>query len=153
MEIKIDDLSSAEIAAFLNEHVQDMRSVSPPESTHVLDLAELRGPEITFWACREAGRIVGCCALKKIDREHGEVKSMRTANALRRQGIACRLLEHLIREAEIRGFRRLSLETGAMDFFEPARRLYGKFGFERCEPFSTYKDDPNSVFFTKVIAP
>jgi putative acetyltransferase len=153
MEIKIDDLAGAEIAAFLEEHIQDMRSVSPPESKHALDLAGLRKPEITFWTCWHEGQIAGCCALKKLDPHHGEVKSMRTSRALRRHGVAAQLLEHLIREARARGCQRLSLETGAMEFFEPARKLYRKFGFEPCGPFATYKQDPNSVFLTKVIAP
>jgi len=153
MDIQIDDLSGPEIAAFLEEHIQDMRSVSPPESKHALDLAGLRKPEITFWTLWHEGKIAGCCALRQLDRHHGEIKSMRTARSLRRQGLAARLLEHLIREASVRGYRRLSLETGAMEFFAPARRLYRKFGFEVCGPFATYKDDPNSVFFTKVLTP
>ena len=151
MHIAIDDLSGSEIAAFLEEHIQDMRSVSPPESKHALDLPGLRKPEITFWTLRQDGRIAGCCALKELDRSHGELKSMRTATGLRRRGIASRLLEHVIREARARGYRCISLETGAMPFFEPARILYRKFGFEWCGPFSNYKDDPNSVFLSKVL--
>ncbi len=153
MEIKIDDLSGVEIAAFLEEHLQDMRAVSPPESVHALDLVGLRRAEITFWICWHDARIAGCGALKELDVHHAEVKSMRTSSAFRRRGVAAQLLEHLIREAKARGYRRLSLETGAMDFFVPARNLYRKFGFEECGPFSTYKDDPNSVFFTRVLAP
>ena len=151
MEIIIDDLSGPEIAAFLEEHLQDMRAVSPPESKHALDLPGLRQPEITFWTCWHEGKIAGCCALKRLDSQHGEVKSMRTARALRRCGVAARLLEHVIAEAQARGYRRLSLETGAMDFFAPARNLYRKFGFEACGPFATYQADPNSAFFTKVL--
>ncbi|HUR60538.1 MAG TPA: GNAT family N-acetyltransferase [Opitutaceae bacterium] len=149
MEIKVDDLSGPEIAAFLDEHIQDMRSVSPPESKHALDLPALRMPGITFWILWHERRIAGCCALKELDSSHGEVKSMRTAAALRRHGVAGRLLEHLISEATARGYRRLSLETGAMPFFEPARTLYRKFGFAECGPFGSYKEDPNSVFLTK----
>jgi putative acetyltransferase len=151
VQIIVDDLSGSEIAAFLEEHVRDMRSVSPPESTHALDLVGLRKLAITFWTLWLDGRVAGCCALKQLDGTHGEVKSMRTANTLRRRGIASRLLEHLIREATAQGYRRLSLETGAMPFFEPARTLYRRFGFQECGPFSTYKDDPNSVFFTKTL--
>lgn len=153
MTIRIDDLSSPEIAAFLEEHISDMRSVSPPESKHALDLAGLRQPDITFWTLWHEGQIAGCCALRQLAADHGEVKSMRTARTLRRQGLAARLLEHLIQEARTRGYRRLSLETGAMPFFEPARRLYRKFGFYPCGPFASYRDDPNSAFFTKVLAP
>jgi putative acetyltransferase len=152
MTIRIDDLSSPAIAAFLEEHISDMRSVSPPESKHALDLAGLRQPDITFWTLWHEGQIAGCCALRQLAADHGEVKSMRTARALRRQGLAVRLLEHLIQEARTRGYRRLSLETGAMPFFEPARRLYRKFGFEPCGPFASYRDDPNSAFFTKLLS-
>ena len=153
MEIKVDDLCGLEIAAFLEEHVRDMRAVSPPESTHALDLAGLRVPGITFWTLWCDSAIGGCCALKQLDVHHGEIKSMRTATALRKRGIAARLLEHLIAEAIGRGYRRLSLETGSMEFFEPARRLYARFGFVPCAPFATYKEDPNSAFFTKILAP
>jgi putative acetyltransferase len=151
MEIKIDDLSGPEIAAFLEEHIRDMRSVSPPESKHALDLEGLRKPDITFWTLWHDGKIAGCCALRQLGDHHGEIKSMRTADALRRQGVGARLLDHLIRQAKGRGYRRLSLETGAMEFFAPARSLYFKFGFEPCGPFGSYKEDPNSAFFTKVL--
>jgi putative acetyltransferase len=153
MRIEVDDLSGPAIAEFLEEHIRDMRSVSPPESKHALDLVGLRKPEIIFWTLWCEEKIAGCCALKRLDATHGEIKSMRTAAAFRRRGIGARLLEHLIREATDRGYRRLSLETGAMAFFEPARLLYRKFGFEVCGPFSSYKDDPNSVFLTKVLSP
>jgi putative acetyltransferase len=149
MHIARDDLSGLGIAAFLEEHVREMRAVSPPESTHALDLAGLRRPDITFWTLWLDGQIAGCCALKQLDPEHGELKSMRTAAAFRRRGVAACLLAHVLGEAKARGYRRLSLETGAMDFFRPARTLYRKFGFTPCGPFSTYREDPNSAFFSK----
>jgi putative acetyltransferase len=149
MHIKIDDLCGPEIAALLTEHLEDMAAVSPPESRHALDLDGLRQPEITFWSVWEGTELVGCGALKALDAVHAEVKSMRTARAHHRRGIAARLLEHLIAEARQRGFRRLSLETGSMKFFEPAHRLYAKFGFQRCGPFVGYVEDPNSVFMTR----
>ncbi|BET68207.1 GNAT family N-acetyltransferase [Opitutales bacterium ASA1] len=152
MEIRADDLRGPEIAAFLAEHIRDMRAVSPPESKHALDLNGLRRPEITFWILWHEGQIGGCCALAQLDARHGEIKSMRTAIALRNRGIASRLLEHVVREATARGYARLSLETGAMPFFEAARRLYVRHGFVPCGPFSTYKDDPNSAFFTRNLA-
>ncbi len=148
MVICIDDLTGPEIAAFLEEHIQDMRSVSPPESKHALDLDGLRKPEITFWTAREDGRLVGCCALKQLDPAHGEVKSMRVARDLRAKGIGAALVAHVIAEARARGYRRLSLETGSMPFFAPARRLYQRCGFEVCGPFDSYRPDPNSVFMT-----
>lgn len=149
MRIALDDLSGPEIATFLGEHVQQMRSISPPESVHALDLDALRKPEITFWSIRDGDALVGCGAIKRLDAGHAEVKSMRTASARKRSGIASLLLEHIITEAKHRGFARLSLETGAEEFFLPARKLYEKFGFDYCEPFGDYKPDPHSVFMTR----
>ena len=76
---------------------------------------------------------------------------MRTASSHLRKGVASRLLHHLMDEARRRGYRRLSLETGLMNAFEPARKLYAKFGFRYCEPFADYKIDPNSAFMTREI--
>ncbi|MGH2365761.1 MAG: GNAT family N-acetyltransferase [Chloroflexota bacterium] len=149
MTIELDDLSSAEIAAFLSEHLREVHSVGPPESQHALDLDGLRGPEIAFWTAREGETIAGCGALKRLDASHAELKSMRTAPSHRGRGVASALLEHIMAEAKRRGYSRLSLETGAFDLFEPARRLYLKHGFEYCEPFGDYREDPNSVFMTR----
>ena len=147
--ITVDDLSAPEIALFLQEHITNMRAISPPESKHALDLEGLKKPEITFWTVWHGVTLIGCGAIKELDATHAEVKSMRTAEGYRGQGIASRLLQHIIQEAEQRGYERLSLETGSMAFFEPARTLYAKFGFTHCGPFSTYKEDINSVFMTK----
>jgi len=116
---------------------------------HALDMDGLRQPEITFWSVWEGEELVGCGALKELDTQHAEIKSMRTASAHLRKGVASRLLQHIIEEAKRRHYRRLSLETGSMDSFEPARRLYAKFGFKHCEAFANYVEDPNSVFMTK----
>ncbi len=148
LQILVDDLAGPEIAEFLAEHIRDMRSVSPPESKHALDLDGLRMPDVTFWTAWNDARLVGCCALKELERTHGEVKSMRVAQDQRRSGIGGALVAHVIREARARGYRRLSLETGSMPFFEPARRLYERLGFERCAAFGPYRPDPNSVFMT-----
>jgi putative acetyltransferase len=151
MRIQLDDLSGPEIAAFLEEHVNNMRAISPPESKHALDLDGLRKPEITFWTVWDDEALVGCGALKELDAGHGEVKSMRVSTERRGSGIASLLLAHILDEAKQREYRRVSLETGAMPFFEPARKLYAKFGFEPCAPFANYKPDPNSVFMTKML--
>jgi len=151
MEIAVDDLSGPEIARFLDEHVQQMRAVTPLESKHALDLDELRRPEITLWSVTDGGALVGCAAIKKLDDEHAEIKSMRTAPARQRGGIASLLLEHLIAEARQRGFTRLSLETGSAEFFRPARKLYEKFGFEYCQPFAAYRPGTDNVFLTRML--
>lgn len=149
LEIQLDDLDGPEIRALIGEHLANMAETSPPESIHALDLEGLKKPEITFWSAWEQGILAGCGALKELDREHGEIKSMRTASSHRRKGVARALLAYIVEEARRRGYRRLSLETGSMDAFKPARNLYESFGFEYCSPFADYKEDPNSVFMTK----
>ena len=147
--IKIDDLSNPEIAELLQEHLNDMHLHSPPESVHALDLESLRKPEITFWSIwSEDKYLVGCGALKELDETHGEIKSMRTKEEFRGMGAGRRMLHMIIDEARARGYKRLSLETGSMAAFEPARRLYSGHGFKSCGPFADYQLDENSVFMT-----
>jgi putative acetyltransferase len=148
MRIEIDDLTGPEIHALLNEHLQNMYAVSPPESVHALDLERLRRPEITFWTAWEGALLIGCGALKELDPLHGEVKSMRTPDALRRKGAGRALLTHIITVARDRGYQRLSLETGSQGAFKPAQALYTSAGFSVCGPFGDYGEDPNSVFMT-----
>ena len=149
MLIKVDDLSGPEVAQILTEHLQDMYSVSPPESVHALDLEKLRQPEITFWSVWDGEQLAGCGAIKELDSTHAEIKSMRTANAYRGKGVAVKIMEHILSVAAERNYQRLSLETGPQDFFTPARKLYERFGFEYCGPFGEYGDDPYSTFMTK----
>jgi putative acetyltransferase len=151
MKIGVDDLSGPEIRALLQEHVDEMRSISPPESVHALDLAGLRKPEITLWSVRDPDGLVGCGALKELDAVTAELKSMRTARTATRRGVASTLLTHIVEQARRRRYERLYLETGAEDFFAPARTLYTKFGFQPCAPFADYTNDPNSVYLTKVL--
>ena len=148
-DIRIDDLRGPEIAALLHEHLRDMALHSPPESIHALDLGSLRRPEITFWTLWQHGELMGCGAIKQLDAAHGEIKSMRTSMHHRRQGVAAAMLQHILGEAQRRGYQRLSLETGAPAAFAPARKLYARFGFEPCGPFADYAEDPYSVFMTK----
>jgi putative acetyltransferase len=151
MEIKLDDLSGPEVTALLEEHLQSMYSLSPPESVHALDLDGLRKPEISFWTAWSGTQLLGCGALKELNPSHGEIKSMRTATAHRRKGVARALLTFIVAQALERKYTRLSLETGSQDGFEPARRLYESFGFDYCPPFEGYVEDPNSVFMTKAL--
>jgi putative acetyltransferase len=149
MQIRLDDLSGAEIRALLEEHLENMHDISPPESVHALDIDKLRQPDVTFWTVWAGSDLLGCGALRELDPKHGEVKSMRTSLAHRRKGVARAVLNHIIREARMRSYERLSLETGSMKAFEPAQKLYESFGFTYCSPFGAYVDDPNSVFMTK----
>jgi putative acetyltransferase len=148
MKIEIDDLSRPEIHALLNEHLRSMYELSPPESVHALELESLRKPDITFWSAWEGRLLLGCGAIKELDATHGEIKSMRTPDAVRRRGAGRALLAHIIAVAQSRGYVRLSLETGSMAAFLPAQRLYEDFGFSYCAPFGDYVDDPNSVYMT-----
>src|SRR3954464_7331576 len=148
IQIKVDDLTGLEIAAFLSEHLNALAEITPAESRHALNLDELRRPDVTFWSAWSDGELVGCGALKEIDPQRGEVKSMRTAKTSLRKGIASKVLQQIISEAKRRGYRRLSLETGSQRPFEPARQLYSKFGFRPCPPFNGYIEDPNSAFMT-----
>jgi putative acetyltransferase len=149
MEIKIDDLRGSEIRELLLEHLASMRLHSPPESIHALPIEGLRKPEVTFWTVWENGELLGCGALKELDCQHAEIKSMRTSSRHLRKGVATTLLRYILGEAARRGYRRLSLETGSMEAFEPARQLYARAGFTYCEPFADYVEDLNSVFMTK----
>lgn len=149
MHIKIDDLSGPEIHALLQEHLRDVMLHSPPESVHALDIEGLRQPQVTFWTAWEDGELLGCGALKELDPGHAEIKSMRTAGAHTRKGVARNMLAHLIDQARHRDYTRLSLETGSMQAFEPARKLYSDFGFTYCEPFADYVEDPYSVFMSR----
>lgn len=152
MDIRLDrQLTDPRIIDLLQEHLRDMARHSPPESIHALDLAGLRRPELSFWTVWDGADLLGCGALKQLNGDHGEIKSMRTANAHRRRGVAAAMLRHLVDEAAARSYRRLSLETGSMAAFEPARRLYASFGFAFCAPFADYVDDPNSVFMTRLL--
>jgi putative acetyltransferase len=149
--IKIDDLRGSEIAALLEEHLQNMYLIFPPEGVHALDIEALRKPEITFWSAWDGTVLCGCGALKQISPEYGEVKSMRTASLYRRKGIASALLTHIIDVSRQRGYKKLNLETGSMNEANPARTMYEKFGFSYCNPFEGYSEDPNSVFMVKYL--
>lgn len=151
IEIRIDDLESPQVYALLQDHLRSVQRYSPPESIHALDLEALRKPEITFWTAWQDSELLGCAALKELNRHHGEIKSMKTSTQHLRRGVASSLLNHLLQEARRRGYQRLSLETGSHDAFEPARRLYASFGFSFCGPFSDYVEDRFSVFMTREI--
>ena len=148
MKIEIDDLSRPAIHALLDEHLQSMHALSPSDSVHALDLDALRKPGITFWSAWEGSQLLGCGALKELNDKHAEIKSMRTPAALRRRGAGRAILAHIIGVARSRAYERLSLETGAMEAFWPAQRLYESFGFVNCGPFGDYIEDPYSVFMT-----
>jgi len=134
------------MAALLQEHLADMASHSPPESTHALNLDGLRAVGVTVWSAGDGESLLGCGALQALNDRSGEIKSMRTARGHQRRGVAAALLQHIIEEARQRGYVRLYLETGSMAAFAPARALYERFGFRYCGPFGKYREDRNSVF-------
>ena len=142
------NFDNLEVNDLLKKHFIELRSVSPAGSTHVLDIDGLKDPSIKFWSLWENNKLIGCGALKFLEKDHGEFKSIRVADEFRKKGIGERIINHLIEEAKKLKISKLSIETGAGDFFLPARNLFSKFGFKKCPPFAHYKDDPNSCYYT-----
>ena len=151
LTIQEDDLQGPEIIALLEQHLALMFSLSPPHSVHALDLEGLRKREVTVWTAWRRGTLLGCGALKELEPVHGEIKSMHTTAAFRGQGVGAAILVHLLNEARRRGYCRVSLETGSMPAYAPARSLYQRHGFSTCPPFGDYPDDPNSVCMTHML--
>ena len=137
-----------QVNELLTKHFIELRSVSPEGSAHVLDIPGLKDPSIKFWSLWDNNELIGCGALKFLEKNHGEFKSIRVADQFRKKGIGERIINHLIEEAKKLKISKLSIETGAGDFFLPARNLFSKFGFKTCPPFAHYKDDPNSCYYT-----
>lgn len=148
MQILEDDLSGAEIQALLRAHVEDAYKNSPRHSVFALDLTELRKPDIRFWSVWEDGVLLGCGALKELDKTHGEIKSMRTTSTALKRGVGSKVLAYIIEQAKKSGYKRLSLETGNNQPYAPARALYAKYGFKYCDPFADYEDGEFSLFMS-----
>jgi len=142
------NFDNSEVNNLLKKHFIELRSVSPAGSAHVLDIEGLKDQSIKFWSLWENNKLVGCGALKFLEKNHGEFKSIRVADEFKKKGIGERIINHLIEEAKKLKISKLSIETGAGDFFLPARNLFSKFGFKSCPPFAHYKDDPNSCYYT-----
>ena len=149
MDIRLDDLTAPAVIALLQMHLEGMRAHSPPGSVHALDLPALRCADISFWTAWEGQQLCGCAALKALGARQGEIKSMRTADACLRKGVAATLLSHIVEVARQRGYKALYLETGTGPAFAAAHRLYERFGFESCAPFAQYQEDPFSRFMRK----
>jgi putative acetyltransferase len=143
------NLADPRVIALLQQHVTRARAETAPGSAHALDLAELKGTDISFWSAWDGAALLGVAALKRLSAEHGEVKSMHTTASARRRGVGSALLQHVITAARRGGLTRLSLETGSWAYFEPARAFYRRHGFRDCAPFAHYRPDPHSVFMTR----
>lgn len=148
MRIVEGGLDDPRVIELLQTHLARARAETARGSAHALDVSGLRSPEVTFWSAWEGDALAGVGALKVLSAEHGEVKSMHTAEAMRRRGVGGAILRHIIAAARARGMSRLSLETGSWPYFAPARALYAHHGFVACPPFGDYRPDPNSVFMT-----
>ena len=140
-----------EVNELLTNHFIELRAASPEGSAHVLDIPGLKVSSIKFWSLWNEKKLIGCGALKFLDDDHGEFKSIRVHNNYRNQGQGINVINHLINEAKKLKIKRLSIETGSGDFFIPARKLFKKTGFTVCEPFAHYKEDINSVYLTMII--
>ena len=137
-----------DVDKLLRRHFVELRSVSPAGSTHVLDIEGLKDNSIKFWSMWENEELIGCGALKTLEPDHGEFKSIRVADKFRKNKIGQKIISHLIDRSQQLGFKKLSVETGSGEFFAPARKLFKSFGFEPCEPFAHYKEDPNSCYYS-----
>ena len=145
------NFDNPQVHELLSKHFVELRAASPEGSAHVLDIPGLQVPSIKFWSLWNNGQLMGCGALKFLEKNHGEFKSIRIHDNFRKKGNGINVVKHLIAEAKKLDITRLSIETGAGEFFKPARKLFKKCGFEPCEPFAHYKEDLNSVYLTKLI--
>lgn len=148
LRIEVDDLSRPEVLALLEEHLRNMYELSPPGQVFAFDASKLRAPGVTFWTAWNDQSLMGCAALKEISATEGEIKSMRTPNAMRRSGAGRALLDHIIEVGRARAYRVLYLETGSSPAFLPAQTLYRAAGFRACGPFGSYRENGNSVFMS-----
>ena len=146
-----DNFDDPQVNELLTKHFIELRSVSPAGSTHVLDIQGLKDQSIKFWSLWENDELIGCGALKFLDENHGEFKSIRVADKFRKKGTGEKIFDHLIKKVKEIGIKKISIETGSGKYFEPARKLFKKFNFQLCKPFAHYKDYPNSCFYTKDI--
>ena len=146
------NFDNPEVNELLTKHFKELRAASPEGSAHVLDIPGLKISSIKFWSLWENDKLMGCGALKFLSTNHGEFKSIRVHDDFRNKGNGIKVIDHLIIEAKKLNINRISLETGAGKFFEPARKLFKKCNFELCEPFAHYKEDINSLYLTKLIS-
>jgi len=145
------NFDNPEVNELLVKHFIELRSVSPEGSTHVLDIAGLKDPSIIFWSLWEQDQLIGCGALKFLNKNHGEFKSIRVADKFRKKGNGIKVINHLINKAKKLNIKKISLETGAGNFFIPARKLFSKCGFRICKPFAHYKEDPDACYMSLLI--
>ena len=147
-----NNFDEAQVNELLTKHFIELRLVSPEGSTHVLDISGLKDPTIRFWSLWDGEELVGCGALKLLEKEHGEFKSIRVEDRFRKKDNGIKILKHLIFEAKKLNIKKISVETGTGDFFAPARKLFNKCGFKLCKPFDHYKEDPNSCYMSMLIS-
>ena len=146
------NFDNPEVNKLLINHFIELSSVSPVDRGHVLDISGLKNPSIKFWSLWENDQLIGCGALKFLDKEHGELKSIRVADSFRRKGNGFKVINHLINEAKELNIKKISLETGTGNFFTPARKLFDKCGFKVCEPFAHYKKDPDACYMSLLLS-
>ena len=145
------NFDNPDVNELLIKHFIELRAASPEGSAHVLDIPGLKVPSIKFWSLWENNKLMGCGALKFLNNDHGEFKSIRIHDNFRNQGNGISVINHLINEAKKLNIKKLSIETGAGEFFKPARELFVLCGFEVCKPFAHYKEDINSVYMDLTI--
>ena len=145
------NFDNPEVNQLLTKHFIELRAASPEGSAHVLDIPGLKEPSIKFWSLWEENKLMGCGALKFLNKQHGEFKSIRIHDNFRGKGMGVKIINHLIEVAKKLDIKKISIETGAGAFFLPARKLFVKCGFKPCAPFAHYRDDINSLYLSKLI--
>jgi putative acetyltransferase len=151
--IAVDDPRAPDVRALLVTHLAFARDVTPEGHVHALDVDASVDPTITLFSARSDGVLLGIGAIKEISATHGELKAMHTRETARGRGVGGAILDHLLAVARDRGYRRVSLETGTMEAFAPARSLYLTRAFVPCPPFGPYTDNPHSQCMTREIDP
>lgn len=146
-----DDLRGAEVLALLQFHLDEMHRWSPACKVHAMPADRLRQDDVTFFSAWDEGRLAACGAIRHLDADHGELKSMRAAPAYRGRGAGRAILQRLLEEARARGYARVSLETGRPEPFAAAKRLYEANGFAECPPFGDYVSDEFSLCMTRAL--
>ena len=146
------NFDNQDVNDLLKKHFVELRAASPEGSAHVLDIEGLKDKSIKFWSLWDDSNLIGCGALKILEKNHGEFKSIRLHDNFRKKGNGIKLIDHLIEEAKKLNITQISLETGAGEFFKPARKLFDLCEFKPCKPFAHYKDDINSIYLTKLLS-
>jgi putative acetyltransferase len=140
-----------ELGQILQAHWLFCTSSTPIEHVYALDASKLFSPDITVFGARIDGELVGVGAMRRLDTEHAELKSMHTLAKSRGLGVGKAMVAHIEEFARRSGIERMSLETGTNEAFRPARELYKSLGYQSCDAFGDYVLSEDNMCMTKSI--